>query len=202
MCRLMIAIVAFGAMLAWPQDPRVPANPSSPVTRLDKGIVVGNTYKNASLGLELTPDPKLKFKAPELAGKPGTLPLTLMAAAWGKFKPYSAREGTVFSAIALASYPENERSTHACMRRIVEANLKDGLKPTGDTKEGVLGGVSFARTDFFNKLPAFESVFVRACDAQVLVFMFSGADQDAVNSLIAATDLKLDLPRSGCGNQN
>jgi hypothetical protein len=92
-----LIILATFAMLAWSQGPTVvPAKPSLPVPRLDKGVVEGNTYKNASIGLELTADPKLKFSRPELTGKPGTIPLSVTVSAWGKFKSYTAREGTSF----------------------------------------------------------------------------------------------------------
>jgi hypothetical protein len=44
----------------------------------------------------------------------------------------------------------------------------------------------------------YESVLVKACDAQALVFtqalvfVFAGADQETVNKLTADTELKLD----------
>jgi hypothetical protein len=62
-----------------------------------------------------------------------------------------------------------------------------------------LGGVSFARSDFFREGPAYETVFVKACDAQALIFVFVGSSPEAANKIIAANELKLDLARSGCG---
>jgi hypothetical protein len=71
MCKLIVAVVIL-AMLAWSQEPAaVPAKPALSVPRFDKGAVEGKIYKNASVGLELTPDPMLKLGTPELRGKPG-----------------------------------------------------------------------------------------------------------------------------------
>jgi hypothetical protein len=194
-----IVVLVIFAMLGWSQEPaRVQTNRSLPIPRLDKGFVEGNTYKNLSLGLELTPDPKLKFGTPELRGKPGTVPLSVSVAAWGEFRPYSAREGTTFLATALAYYPADQRSTDACVRKVVQANRKDGFEPVQGGRESELGGTLFARTDFFKVGPVYEAVFVKACDTQALIFAFMGSDRGAVNKLIAATELKLDLPSSGC----
>jgi TonB family protein len=49
--------------------------PSGPAPHWDKGEVVGRTYKNASVGIELTPPTTLQFGDPKLKGNPGTLPL-------------------------------------------------------------------------------------------------------------------------------
>ena len=198
-------IVVMFAIFASSQAPTVPAKPSLPVPRLDKGVVEGNTYKNASVGLELTPDPRLKLGRPVLTGKPGTVPLSVTVSASGKVKQYTAPEVTTFLATALAYYPDDQRSTEACMRRLTEANQKNGFEPVQGAGKGELGGVLFARTDFlkvFKEGSAYEAVFVKACDTQALVFLFTGAGLDAVDKLIAATDLKLDLPKTGCGPKN
>jgi hypothetical protein len=179
----------------------VPTRPFSSAPRLDKGFVEGKTYKNASLGLELTPDPELKFGVPEFQGTPGTLPLMVMIAAWGEQKWPLAREGTVFFADTLAYYRDDQRSTNAYMRKVVRANQNDGFEPVKGSLEGKLGGVSFARTDFFKKGPAYEVVFVRSCDRHALVFVFKGSGRDAVDKLIARTELTLDLSSSGCDSK-
>ena len=198
MYRLAVGLLVF-AVLGWSQEPASQAKPSLPVPRLDKGSVEGKTYKNASVGLELTPDTSLKFGTPELKGKPGTAPSGLTVAAWGKFRSGSAREGTAFWAVALASYPADQRSTDACMRRVIEASEKNGFKPVQGSPEGELGGAVFARTDFFfQKGPAYEAVFVKACETLALGFVFTGSSRDAVNKLVAATEMKLDLPTAGC----
>jgi hypothetical protein len=162
---------------------------------LEKGSVEGKTYKNASIGLELTPDAKLKFGSPELKHKP----LSLSLAAWGKSKTGTAREGTALWVIESDYYPSGQRSTEDFMRRVVEANRKDGFKPAQDSSDSQLGKTSFARTDFSHKdYPAYEVVFVKACETLAMGFVFTGSDRDAVNTLIAATELKLDLPTAGC----
>ena len=61
-----------------------------------------------------------------------------------------------------------------------------------------LGGVLFSRTDFKNG-PTYEAVLVKACNSQVLVFIFTGSDRGAAVSLIRATHMKLNLASFGCG---
>jgi hypothetical protein len=202
MRQLIVALFILATPL-WSQDSAsVSAKTSLPVPQLGKGVVEGNTYKNASVGLELTPDPKLRFGSPVLTGKPGTVPLSVMVSAWGEFRPHWAREGTTFLATALAYYPDDQRSTDACMRRLVQENQKSGLEPVQGNREGELGGALFARADFFKEGPAYEAVFVKACNTLALVFVFTGSSRDSVNKLIAATDVKLNLSASGCGTKN
>jgi hypothetical protein len=200
MLKWSLALVIGISVAAWSQEDAVTMTPiqaSSLSGSLGKGTVEDRTYKNVSLGLELTPDPELKLGTPTLKGTPGTLPLIVIVAAWGEEKPFSARKGMVFYADTLAYYPADQRSTNAYMRKMIRANRNDGFE-VAHALEGRLGGVSFARTDFFKRGPAYESVFVRACATRALVFVFTGSDQDAVNKTIARTELKLDLPNSGC----
>ncbi|SRR6266478_3991242 len=204
MCKRQLALVVSVALFAWSQG-RVAAvvltQLPSLAPRLDKGFVQDNTYKNASLGLELTIDPTLKFGIPESKGDPGAPPRIVMIAAWGQLKPFSAREGTLFYADSLAHYPGDQRSTNAYMRRVVRANETDGFKRIEGTPEGNLGGVLFARTDFSKKGPIYEAVLVKACETHAFVFVFSGSTREAVNKLIAGTELKLELSTSGCSSQ-
>jgi hypothetical protein len=198
----MLKLVAALLIFAIPQEHVIPAEAPLAVPRLNKGTVEGRTYKNASVGIELTPDSKLKFRTPELKGKPGTVQSSLMVVALGESKSGSARESTAFWAVPSAFYPVDQRSTDAFMRRVVEANQKDGLRPVRGSSEGVLGGVHFARTDFVvREGPARETVFVKACDTLGLGFVITGADQDTVDKLVAATELKFDLAISGCGSK-
>lgn len=198
MSKLIAALLIF-ALPVRSQELPIPAKPPLGVPRLDRGNVEGKTYKNASVGIELTPDSKLKFRTPELEGKPGTVHSSLMVLALGESKSGSAREGTAFWAVPSAFYPVDQRSTDAFMRRVVEANQKDGLRPVRGSSVGELGGILFVRTDFVVRDgPAYETVFVKACDALGLGFVFTGSDQATVNKLIAATELKLDLTISGC----
>ena len=62
---------------------------------------------------------------------------------------------------------------------------------------GMLGGIVFSRYDF-KKGIVYESLFVKMCDTQALVFIFAGADEKTVNELSAETELKLDPATSGC----
>ena len=164
---------------------------------MDKGLVEGRTYKNASIGLELMPAAGLEFETPELKGTPGTVPLLVTIGAWGQRKFFSARDGTIFYADALAYYPDGQRSTEAYMRKVIQGNKQEGFEPVEQNLQANLGGASFARTDF-KQGSVYEAVLVKACDAQALVFIFTASGRDAVNKLISATGLKLDLVRSGC----
>ena len=62
-----------------------------------------------------------------------------------------------------------------------------------------MGSVSFVRTDFSKRGPAYEAVLVTACDKQALVFVFTGSGKNIVDKLIERTEVKLDLSISGCG---
>ena len=198
--KFTVAIVMGFALVAWSQERvvRVPRKLSLPVPQMDKGIVEGKTYKNPSVGLELTPSPGLEFEPPELMGTPGTVPLLVTIAAYGEKKWFSTRNATAFYADALAYFPDDQRSTEAYMRKVVRFNGEQGFKPVAQSPDGKLGGVSFSRTDFTNGLD-YSVVMVRACETLALVFIFTGSGRDEVNKLIAATQVKLDLARSGCG---
>lgn len=194
-----VALFISLSVVAISQDrkPEIVLRPSGPAPRWNKGEVDGQTYKNTSVGIELTPPPGLELGAPELKGNPGTLPLLVTINALGEYEPPTARKVMAFYTDALAYYPSNRRSTDAYMLRIVRSQQSDGYEPVESTSSGKLGGVVFARQDF-KKGVVYESVLVRACDAQALVFIFGGADQEAVNELSAATQLKLDPATSRC----
>lgn len=174
---------------------------SPPVPQSEAGVVEGGIYKNSALGLELTPDPDLKLGSPEIKGKQREIPVYVTIAAWEPFKPHSAPTGLVFSAIALDYYPPDRRSTDACMRKVIEANQTNGFETVEGDSKGELGGISFARRSFFKVGPVYQTVFVRACAARVLILVFSGPDRNTVNKMISRTDLKLDLVTSGCARQ-
>jgi hypothetical protein len=164
----------------------------------DKGVVEGRTYKNASVGLEITPAAGLEFGSPELKGNTGTVPLVVTITAMSAPKLFSGRDVMAFYTDALAYYPDNQRSTETYLRKVGKSNQKDGFEPTNRSSESMFGGVMFARQDF-QKNSRYEAVLLRACKEQALVFIFAGSDSDGVNKLITATQLKLDLVGSGCG---
>ncbi len=187
------------ALLTWSQVRAVgvQSKPTLPVPQWDTGVVEGRTYKNASVGLELTTAPTLKLGAPELKGQPGSAPF-LSVAAWGEKKSFTPREGTIFYADAY--HPADDRSAEAYMRNVIRINHEKGLEPVGASTESALSGIPFTRIDFKNG-PVYEAVWVKACDTQALVFIFTGSDRDVVDELVAATELKLDLSRSGCSSK-
>jgi hypothetical protein len=190
------AVVVGLSLLAWCQERTV-----VPAPRLEKGFVEGKSYENPALGLEFTPDPSLKLGVPEQTGTPRAPLLYVSVLALGKVASYPGllREAIAFSAVALAYYPTDQRSTEACMGRVIQANRNDGFTVV-ESQEEKLGGISFARTDFSRKGPAYEAVLVRACDRQALIFAFTGSSREAVEKLIAGTQLTIDLTRSGCGS--
>jgi hypothetical protein len=202
MCRIFACILIFASATALPQDRVtvvVPSKPSGVIPRWDKGVVEGRTYKNVSVGLELTPAPGLEFGTPELKGNPGSVPLLVTITAVSEERLFSGREVMAFYTDALAYYPETRRSTEAYMRRVVVGNQKEGFTPEEGTSESLLGGIAFERKDF-NKDSRHEGVLVKACEAQALVFIFADSDRGTMDKLIEATKLKLDLAHSGCSS--
>jgi hypothetical protein len=172
-----------------------------PATQLERGVVESGTYKNSVIGLELTPDPELKLGDPEIKGEKREIPFSLTISAWGPVTRNSARTGLALSAIALDYYPPDRRSTDACMEKVIEGNSKNGYETLEGDSRGELGGISFARRNFFKAGPIYQSAFVRACAARVLILVFTGPDRSRVNRMISRTDLKLDLVTSGCARQ-
>src|SRR5579862_5136933 len=82
------------------------------------------------------------------------------------------------------------------MREVNRKQQADGYEQIEATPYEMLGGVAFARRDF-KKGIVYESVLVKACDAQALVLIFAGADEETVDNMRGATKLRLD-PTSGC----
>ena len=186
-------ILLFLALAATAQDNVTVEGP-----QWDKGVVAGQTYRNTSIGVELTSPSGLRFLNPDLKGTPGKLPLLVTITAVGGIQLSSARDVMSFYSDALAYYPKNFRSTGIYMLRVVRHQRDNGYKPIQAYDENqIFGGIDFYRRDFTKGI-VYQGVLVRACEAQVLVFIFGGSDRDAVNKLMAATNLKLDTVRSGC----
>jgi len=201
MRKIMASFIVFIAVAAVSQDrpPKVVVVPSTSVLapRWDSGMVEGATYKNASVGLEITPARGLKFGTPELKGNTGTVPLLVTITAVSAPKLFSGSDVMAFYSDALAYYPEDQRSTQAYLRKVVQGNRKEGFEPISGDSESVLWGMSFVRQDF-QKESRYEAVLIKACKAQAMVFIFAGSDRDGVTKLIEATRVKVDVERSGC----
>jgi hypothetical protein len=203
MRKIAAIVLIFLAVTGMSQDrpPKivvVPSNTSAVGPRWDKGVVEGGTYRNASVGIEITPAAGLEFGIPELKGKSGTVPLLVTITAVSAAKLFSGTNVMAFYTDALAYYPENQRSTEAYLRKVVRGNQKEGFEPLNASSESTLGGATFSRQDF-QKGSRYEAVLVRACKPQAIVFIFAASDRDGVNKLIAATRLRFDLVHSGCG---
>jgi hypothetical protein len=197
---LTAAFIFTLSVAAWSQEritKVVPRTDSLPIPQMDKGKVEGRTYRNPSIGLELTPAPELEWGTPEAEGPPGAVSVFVKVEAWGEQKLFSARNGTVFYAEALSNLPTEHRSTEAYMRSLVSGNQTHGFDPVQEHLECKVGGVTFLRTDF-KKDVVYEAVLVKTCNTRVLVFIFTGSNRDVVDRLLAATSLKLDTARSGC----
>jgi hypothetical protein len=66
--RLRCAYLSFALFACAQTVVVVPSKPSSPVPRMEKGLVDGRTYKNSSTGVELRVAEGLTFGTPELKG--------------------------------------------------------------------------------------------------------------------------------------
>ena len=97
-----------------------------------KGLVEKGVYKNSSIGIELRPAESLHFQDPEMMGTPGKVPLVITVAALADRTlfsgVFSARDVTVFSADALAYYPEDQRNAPRYLEKVVRAQEVDGFK--------------------------------------------------------------------------
>jgi hypothetical protein len=107
------------------------------------------------------------------------------------------RGGAAFYAEDLGHYAENGRSTNAQVKRIVHAQKELGLDLAGTKGEAQLGGATFARVDFQGPL-FYQAAFVKACNQYAFVFFFAAANLEGTNNLIAQTNVKLDMKKSGC----
>lgn len=181
--------------------PRTTSSHGLPIPRFTKGIVDGRTYKNTSVGLEITAPPTFEFGSPELKGSPGTVNELVTVGAWGEQPGSPVRNGVTFYAEPLAYFPPDQRSTERYTQKVVQANRQQGFEIVGNTLRVEWGGTSFSRVDFW-KWPAYEAVFVKSCTAQALVFIFSSSSLKYVNKLIAGSKLKLSTDRSHCSSND
>src|SRR5215469_7530902 len=97
--RRLIGMFFIGlSVVGFSQDrkPQIAVRPSGPVPNWEKGKVEGRIYRNASVGIELTPPPGLEFGAPELKGNPGEVPQVVTITAVGELKLLTARNVMAF----------------------------------------------------------------------------------------------------------
>ena len=173
-----------------PNTPRSSAQQVNPT----KGLVEKGVYKNSSIGIEFTPAENLHFQDPEMMGTPDKVPLVITIAALadrtlfsGVFSP---RDVTVFSADALAYYPEDQRNVARYLKKVVRAQEVDGFKQLEGPSTEKISDIEFVRADFV-KGAVREAVLVVTHNGYACVFIFAGSDIDAVNKLIASTKVKL-----------
>lgn len=162
-----------------------------------KGLIDNGTYKNPSIGLELTPAAGLHLEEPELRGAPGEAPLVTVTARAdpGLFSGlFSARSETTFYAEALARYPAEQRNADRYMQKVIPANTEEGFRQSSATTFTQLGGNSFRRTDFV-KAGLRETILVTTNGGYALVFIFAGSSVEVTKKLIASTNIKLISPQ-------
>ena len=177
---LLLTIVSFTTALnAQKATVNVPSSPSASAPKMESGVVEDNTYRNPSVGVELTVANGLTFQEPELMGTSGTVPELVTITALQKETLFTPRYVTVFYADALGAYPESQRSTESYMRKISRGNQETGYKVVQENLQITFGGTVFARTDFQG--PLYEAVLAKSCGRQALVFIFgstSGKKED------------------------
>jgi hypothetical protein len=159
-----------------------------------KGLVEKGVYKNLSIGIEFTPAENLHLQEPEMMGTPGKVPLVITVSALADRTlfsgVFSARDVTVFSADALAYYPEDQRNAARYLKKVIRAQEVDGFKQLDGAASEHISDIEFVRADFV-KGAVREAVLVVAHNGYACVFIFAGSDVDAVNKLIASTKVKL-----------
>jgi hypothetical protein len=178
---------------AHPQQNDTTSNSAQQVTPT-KGLVEKGAYKNSSIGIEFRPAESLHFQDPEMMGTPGKVPLVITVAALADRTlfsgVFSARDVTVFSADALAYYPEDQRNAPRYLKKVVRAQEVDGFKQLPGAASEKISDIEFVRADFV-KGAVREAVLVVTHNGYACVFIFAGSDDDAVNKLIASTKVKL-----------
>jgi hypothetical protein len=180
---------------SFPNVLKTPAkvSPSSPNVLPNKGSIEQGTYKNPSIGIELTPAADLHWEDPEMKGTPGTTPLLIVVKATeggllsGLFSPKSVM---IFEADALAYYPENKRSTPLYVDRVIRTNKALGYQMVNEVTQDQISGTPFVRADFV-KGDVHESVLVTSRNEYAFVFIFGGSDFEGINKIIASTKVKL-----------
>lgn len=184
-----------GVSHSFPNILRIPAKPtpSTPNIPPNKGSVEQGTYKNPSIGIEITPASDLHLEEPEMKGTPGTTPLLIVVKATeggllsGLFSPRSVM---IFDADALAYYPEGRRSAPLYVDRVMRTNKALGYQTVNEVRQDEISGIPFVRIDFM-KDEVHESVLVTTHEAFAFVFIFVGSDFEAINKTIAATKVKI-----------
>jgi hypothetical protein len=163
---------------------------------LDKGVVVGHTYKNSFLGIEFTPPEELEFRDPELWGKAGDPIRAVGISAWSKahnkfaVRKYIVDEGIIFVADDLDKHPEDERDDAGYMRRMHGTEARDGLKAIDGKANEKIGEIVFLRADFLRGKRR-HAVLVTTRYGFAFVFIFVAMDAERLESLIKSTSLKL-----------
>jgi hypothetical protein len=166
-----------------------PLPPNAP----SKGSIEEGTYKNPSIGVEITPADNLHFEEPDMKGTPGTVPLLIVVKAIeggllsGLFSPRSVM---IFDADALAYYPADQRNVDRYLKKVIRANESDGYQITNSGTVDQISGIPVTRGDFV-KGDIHETVLVTIHNAYAFVFFFAGSDSGVINKLIRSTKVKL-----------
>ncbi len=152
MCAMAMVLAAptllCGQQQAATQTQKSAAPHSAPAT---VGQVVDGTYKNSSIGIEITPAPALQFESPQLSGTPGTVPFLVLirATVIGLFtKLFSAKSEMYFLRGRSRLLPGDRRTAAAYIPRVIRVNEKAGWTVVSHGAPYPMGGNSYERANF------------------------------------------------------
>jgi len=193
-------------ILCWSLAPSCPAQQTDadqPATngsvangvRYDAGFIEGHTYKNSTIGLELTVPEELTFRPQEVNTLNGTEQFSISISADSKprnrFSPrkYIVDEEVRLNADPLAAFSLDERSPDGYMRLASQAVLKTGFKPIDGQSTATVGDVQFSRANFAQG-HRLHTVLVAIHRDYAISFLIISNDAQTAERLIESTVLK------------
>jgi hypothetical protein len=161
----------------------------------DPGLIEGHTYKNSTIGIELTVPEELSFKPQEVNTFPGTQQFAITVSADSKphnrFSPrkYIVDEEVKLNADPLAAHSLDERSLDGYMRFVSQAVLRTGFKQIEGPSTATVGDTQFFRGNF-TQGHRLHTVLVAIHGDYAISFLIVSNDADTAERLIKSTVLK------------
>lgn len=162
-----------------------------------RGTIQGQTYKNATLGIEFALPEDLQFQEqPTATSDPATGLRMISIHAGSKpgnrfaLKKYVVDKSIMFVADPLARHPVDERTDAGYMRSMVQVEKSEGFKQKGDTSVGKIGDTAFSRADFTHGR-RYHVVFATGRKEYAFVFIFVANDLETADALSSSLSLKL-----------
>jgi lipoprotein NlpI len=165
------------------------------VARYDAGFVEGHTYKNLTVGLELTVPEELTLGPPKVNTFAGTEQFAITISADSKphnrFSPrnYIVDEEVRLNVDPLAAHSLDERSLDSYMRLASQAVIRTGFKPIDGPSTTTVGGVQFSRANFARGR-RLHTVLVAIHRDYAISFLIISDDAETAERLIKSTVLK------------